>query len=240
MITPTTSALSRPVADPTPGRLSAAVARSTLRRSSVTWAGPSGSAIFPDRPRVVRPAALPRAIRATPRLPDGRRAAGWSGGRCVDGTLSRPALRSRVLFPEHYPAASSLPQGNCRPVDPRGSRPANFSPSDNGRQTSLPAPPEPAVTRLRDTPRGRSGTARKAPSTLCGPCRPAGVGTIVRRPTQSERRQFKAWQPGETGNSSREPVLSSLGPVAAMRQARLASRPVEQRCSGPAFFWEAA
>ena len=62
-----------------------------------------------------------------PHLPKWRRAAGWSGGRCVDGTLSRPALRSRVLFPEHGPAASSLLQGNCRPVDPRGSRPANLS-----------------------------------------------------------------------------------------------------------------
>lgn len=82
--------------------------------------------IFPDRRGVARPSALPRAIRATPRLPGWRRAAGWSGGRCVDGTLSRPALRSRVSFAEHHPAASSLPQGNCRPVDPRGSRPAIF------------------------------------------------------------------------------------------------------------------
>lgn len=60
-----------------------------------------------------------------PRLPKCRRAAGWSCRGCIS-TVPTPALRSRVSFPEHGPAASSLPQGNCRPVDPRGSRPAIF------------------------------------------------------------------------------------------------------------------
>ena len=186
---------------------------------------------FLDRRRT----ACAGQARVVHRLPGCRRAAGWSCRRCsVSCFLLGPVAKNWAALVSVYPADSSLLQGNCRPVDPRGSRPANFSPSDNGRQTHIPAPPEPAVIRLRDTPRGRSGTARKAPSTLGGPCRRAGVGTIVRRPTQSERRQFKAWQPGETGTSSRNPVpCLPVGSVAA-RQVRRDCRPVEQRCPRPA------
>lgn len=76
---------------------------------------------FFGRPRV----ASDGQAGTTRRLPERRRAAAWGRRGCIS-TVPTPALRSRVLFPEHGPAASSLPQGNCRPVDPRGSRPAFF------------------------------------------------------------------------------------------------------------------
>lgn len=78
--------------------------------------------VLSDRPRAA-PDGQAGAARG---LSERRRAAGWSCRGCIS-TVPTPALRSRVSFPEHGPAASSLPQGNCRPVDPRGSRPAHFS-----------------------------------------------------------------------------------------------------------------
>ena len=231
MITPTTSALSRPVADPTPGRLSAAVARSTLRRSSVTWAGPSGSAIFPDRPRVARPVALPRAIRVTRRLPGWRRAAGWSGGRCVDGTLSRPALRSRVLFPEHYPAASSLPQGNCRPVDPRGSRPANLSTG--------------AIEGWRERKQPNQLPHRSGELTTClisrgchGSPVPGCGGRYARQGAQIQE-PFNVLSGPSSNRFYRDPAGTSLLPVGA-RQGRPHCPGVERRRSSGGLFGEAA
>lgn len=78
--------------------------------------------ILSDRRRTFRSGQL----RDVPRLPERRRAVAWGRRGCIS-RASTPALRSRVSFPEHGPAASSLLQGNCRPVDPRGSRPAPLS-----------------------------------------------------------------------------------------------------------------
>ena len=95
-------------------------------------AGPSGSAIFSDSQR----SASDGQAGTDRRLPDGRRAAAWGCGRCVDGT------------------SPSLP---CVLGGAAADAPPLFSPSHDGRQTLLPAPPEPAVMRLEGSSRDLCG-----------------------------------------------------------------------------------
>ncbi len=147
-----------------------------------------------------------------PRLPKWRRAAGWSGGRCVDGTLSRSALRSRVLFPEHGPAASSLPQGNCRPVDPRGSRPANLSTGaiEGWREPKWPNQPPHRSGELSTCVHNRRLTA--VPAVVAGVIAGAHLGAFNVLSGPSSNRFYQ------------DPAGASLLPVGARQGALIAGR----------------
>ena len=187
--------------------------------------------IFPDRRRVARPViALPRAIRVTRHLPGWRRAAGWSGGRCdVDGS-SGPVLRNRTFLPRR-PDASSLASVNCRPVDPRGSRPANLSTG--------------AIEGWRERKQPNQLPHRSGELTTClisrgchGSPVPGCGGRYARQGAQIQE-PFNVLSGPSSNRFYRDPAGTSLLPVGA-RQGRPHCPGVERRRSSGGLFGEAA
>ena len=130
--------------------------------------------------------------------------------------------------PEHGPAASSLPQGNCRPVDPRGYRTANLSVGaiEGWREPKWPNQPPHRSGELSTCVHNRRLTA--VPAVVAGVIAGAHLGAFNVLSGPSSNRFYQ-----DPACASLLPVGARVDLVGQAREALMAARDMSDHVGSP-------